>query len=152
MKIISLALSGWFLLNGLAAASPRTIQVLDFDPTKLPLEIIRYKGEIVAGARWLDNKGENLLLLCETGSFKSPVPPNSKKNPYGEWGMAAEIRGYHYVKIKKHFRMLWKLCDIIEICPYDLDVAYLPGSLYISELDNNGVAESTFLYQLGCGS
>lgn len=48
--------------------------------------------------------------------------------------------------------MLWKLYDLVEICPYDLDATFLPNSLTITDLDDNGIAESTFLYKLGCGS
>lgn len=151
MKILGLALACWILLSGVAAASPSKIQILTFDSKALPPEI-RYKGEVVAGARWLDNHGENLLLLCETGAFKSPVPPNSKENPYKEWGRAAELQGYHYAKVKEKFTLLWKLNDSVKICPFDLEAVFLPNSLTITDLDNNGVAESTFLYKLGCRS
>jgi len=90
MKIPGLALAFWILLSGLAAASPSKIQILAFDPKSLPQEI-RYKGEVVAGARWLDKEGENLLLLCETGAFNSPVPPNSKENPYKDFQRAPKV-------------------------------------------------------------
>jgi len=151
MKNLGLALACWMLLGGLSAASPDKIQIIAFNPKTLPKEI-RFKGEVVAGARWLDKDGENLLLLCETGSFKSRVPPKSRKNRYGEWGMAAEVHGYHYVKVKGQYRLLWRLYDLVEICPYDLDATFLPNSLTITDLDNNGIAESTFLYKLGCRS
>jgi hypothetical protein len=151
MKILGLALAFWILLSGWSAASPRKIQILAFDPKALPAEI-RYKGEVVAGARWLDKNGENLLLLCETGSFKSPIPPNSKENPYKEWGRAAELHGYHYFKAKEKYTLLWKLSDSVKICPFDLEAAFLPNSLTITDLDDNGIAESTFLYKLGCRS
>jgi hypothetical protein len=151
MKIICLTLGFWFFFFGFSAASPSDIKILGFDPKALPREI-HYKGKVVAGARWLDKEGENLLLLCETGFFKSPVPPNSKKNPYGERGWAAALHGYHYVKVKGQHRLLWKLDDFVEICPYDLDLTFLPHSLTITDLDHNGIAESTFLYKLGCRS
>ena len=152
MKILGWALAFLMLLSGWSAASPSKIQILPFDPKALPQEI-RYKGEIVAGARWLDKEGENLLLLCETGAFNSPVPPNSKENPYKEWGQSAEIHGYHYSKAKEEkWRLLWKLNDSVKICPADVAAAFLPNSLTITDLDGNGIAESTFLYKLGCRS
>lgn len=151
MKILGPAIAFWILLSGLSAASPSKIQILAFDPKALPAEI-RYKGEVVAGARWRDKNGENLLLLCATGSFKSPVPPNSKENPYEDWGWAAELHGYHYVKAREQYTLLWKLFDTVKICPFDLDAAFLPNSLTITDLDNNGIAETTFLYKLGCRS
>ena len=151
MKILGVALAFWILLSGLSAAAPSQLQILTFDPKALPPEI-RYKGEVVAGARWLDKSGENLLLLCETGSFKSPVPPNSKDNPFKEWGRAAELHSYHYVKDKEKHKLLWKLYDSVKICALDLEAAFLPNSLTITDLDGNGIAESTFLYKLGCRS
>lgn len=151
MKTLGLVLAFWIFLAGWSAASPTKIQILGFDPKALPQEI-RYKGKVVAGARWLDNNGENLLMLCETGSFKSPVPPNSKENPYQEWGRAAELQSYHYLKAREQYTLLWKLFDLVKICPFDLDAAFLPNSLTITDLDGNGIAESTFLYKLGCRS
>jgi hypothetical protein len=151
MKITSLCLCFCLVLVSLAAASPSQIQILGFTPKALPEEI-HYKGKVVAGARWLDKKGENLVLLCETGSFQSPVSPRSKNNPYGEWGRAAELHAYHYTKTKGKWTRLWKLKDSVKICPYDLEAAFLPNSLTITDLDNNGIAESTLLYKLGCRS
>ena len=66
--------------------------------------------------------------------------------------MAAEVHGYHYVKVKGQYRLLWRLHDLVDICQYDLDATFLPNSLTITDLDNNGIAESTFLYKLGCRS
>jgi len=149
MKIIGLALACWIFLSGGAAASTGNIKILAFNPQALPPEI-SYQGKLVNGAHWLDNNGENLLLLCETGYYKSPVSPGSKENPYKEQGWAAEIYGYHYVKAKEKFTLLWKMFDSIKICPYDLTLAFLPNSLTITDLDGNGIAESAFLYKLGC--
>lgn len=151
MKILGLALAGWILLGGLAAASPDKIQIIAFNPKALPKEI-RFKGKIVAGARWLDRDGENLLLLCETGAFKSLIPPNSKENPYKEGGQAAALHAYHYIRRHQQYTLLWKLSDSVKLCPFDLVAAFLPGSLAITDLDGNGIAESTFLYKLGCRS
>jgi hypothetical protein len=151
MKIFSLTLTFWLLLLGWSAAAPHQVQLLPFDPQALPREI-RYPGKVVAGARWLDKEGQNLLLLCETGPFPSPVPPQSRQNPYGERGWAAEVHGYHYVKVKGKYRLLWKMYDLVAICPYDLVATFLPKSLTITDLDGNGIAESTFLYKLGCRS
>ena len=146
MKIICLALAFWFFLSNFSAASPGQIQLLDFDPKALPAEI-RYKGEIVAGARWLDKNGENLLLLCQTGPLKSP------RQELGEDDTKdARLDAYHYVKDKKRYRLLWKLYDHIDSCRFDLTAVFIRKSLTVTDLDGNGIAESTFMYRLGCRS
>ena len=149
MPICGLILVFLILLTGVSPASPGRIQILGFDPRALPPGI-HYQGKVVAGARWVDQAGENLLLLCETGYFQSRVSPRSRENPYQEPGWAAALYGYHYVKTKDKFALLWKLSDFIKICPFDLELAFLPNSLTITDLDQNGIAESTFLYKLAC--
>jgi hypothetical protein len=144
-------LSCWLLFVSWAGAFPHQIQILGFDPKALPKEI-HYKGNIVAGAQWVDKQGENLLILCESGPLKSPVPPNSKNNPYGEWGNTAELHGYHYTRNRGEWVLVWRLHDSVKICPFDLEAAFLPNSLTITDLDHNGIGESTFLYKLGCRS
>jgi hypothetical protein len=151
MKILGLALTFWILFPGWLSASPSNIHILAFDPQALPQEI-RYNGKIVAGARWLDQNGENLLLLCQTGPVSKPVPRSSKYYGFEKWGVTAELHGYHYVKAGKKFALWWKIFDSVKTCPFDLVATFLPNSLTITDLDGNGVAESTFLYKLGCRS
>jgi hypothetical protein len=146
MKILGWALAFLMLLSGWSAASPSKIQILPFDPKALPQEI-RYKGEIVAGARWLDKEGENLLLLCETGPLKSPRQELGEDD-----AKMAHLYGYHYVKDRNHYTLLWKLYDYMDFCRFDIEATFLPNSLTITDLDDNGIAESTFLYRVGCRS
>ncbi len=151
MKIIGLALGFCLLLSGWAAAVSSQLQILAFDPKALPKEI-RYKGKVVAGARWLDRNGENLLILCETEKVSKLVPRSSKYFGFEKSGVTAELYGYHYVKAEEKFALLWKVFDSAKICPLDLDLTFLPNSLTITDLDGNGIAESTFLYKSGCRS
>jgi hypothetical protein len=146
MKILGLAIACWMLLGGLSAASPVKIQIIAFNPQALPKEI-RYKGKVVAGARWLDRYGENLLLLCQTGPLKSP-----RQELGGDGAVDAHLYGYHYVKDKNHYTLLWKLYDYTDFCQFDITAVFIPKSLTITDLDGNGIAESTFLYRLGCRS
>jgi hypothetical protein len=150
MKIFGLTLAFWLLLSSLSAAAPSQVQLLPFDPQALPREI-RYQGKVVAGARWVDKEGENLLLLCETETVMKPVPRSSKYYGFEKWGKTAELYAYHYVKAKEKFALWWKVFDS-GICPFDLELTFLPNSLTITDLDHNGIAESTFLYKKGCRS
>lgn len=151
MKIICLTFGFWILILGFSIASQSQIQMLAFDQSALPKEI-HYKGEVVAGARWLDRNGENLLILCETEKVSKLVPRSSKYFGFEKWGVTAELHGYHYVKVKKKFKLLWEVFDSANTCPFDLFLTFLLNSLTITDLDNNGIAESTFLYKKGCRS
>jgi hypothetical protein len=66
--------------------------------------------------------------------------------------MDAELHGYHYLKAKAKFALLWKTFDFVRDCPFDLELNFLPNCLTITDLDNNGIAESTYLYKLACRS
>ena len=60
--------------------------------------------------------------------------------------------GYHYVSSGGSFSLLWKINDFINDCMFDLTLDFIPGSLSITDLNNNGIAESTFLYKMACRS
>jgi hypothetical protein len=123
------------------------ISILNFDARSLPGEI-RYQGKIVMGARWMDSNGENFLLLTQTGKFRS------KGKAEADMGIPfdAEVYGYNYVKKDGAVSLLWKITDFERECAFDLYAGFLKNSLVITDLDSNGVAESSFLYKLSCRS
>jgi hypothetical protein len=130
----------------------KEIKMLDFDRANLP-KGLAYKGEIVTGARWLDGNGENILILTQTGAFESAVAkkqddPDNTENDMRD----AELFGYHYVAMKSEYQLLWKIYDFVKECPFDLDAGFLPNSLAVTDLDHDGIGESTFLYKLACRS
>jgi hypothetical protein len=55
---------------GLGQTSVTNIQILQSDSIQLPPEV-SFKGRFVAGARWLDNNGENIIILSKFGPFRS---------------------------------------------------------------------------------
>ena len=136
-----------FIGVGLGQTSVTKIQLLQFDSIQLPPEV-SFKGRLVAGVRWLDNHGENIIILSKFG----PFPSKKGSSIPDEEGMDAEVHGYHYLKTKGKFALLWKMFDFVRGCPFDLDLNFLPTSLIITDLDKNGIAESTFLYKLACRS
>jgi hypothetical protein len=142
-----LALLLFFLGVGLGQAAVTKVQPLRLDSIQLPPEV-RFKGKLVAGVRWLDNFGENIIILSKFG----PFPSKKGSSMPDEEGMDAEVHGYHYLKTKGKFALLWQTFDFVRGCPFDLDLNFLPTSLIITDLDKNGIAESTYLYKLACRS
>jgi hypothetical protein len=140
------------LLWGGSFSFAKEIKMLDFDKANLPKGLV-YKGKIVAGARWLDGNGENILILTQTGAFESAIAKKQDDPDNAENDMRdAELFGYHYVAMKGEYQLLWKIYDFVKECPFDLDVGFLPNSLAVTDLDHDGIGESTFLYKLACRS
>jgi len=139
-----------FLLAGPApcfgsdTADAMTVQ--PFDKTAVPMEI-RHKGRIVDGARWTDRNGENILLLTETGAFRSPTNGEPEEDDFRD----AELYAYHFVRNQKDWSLLWQIKDFERDCQLDLTFGFLPG-LFVTDLDSNGIAETTFLYRVSCNS
>lgn len=121
------------------------VEMLQFDKSSLPSEI-NYTGNIVSGKRWTDKNGENILILTKTKVKEK----RSKQNSFEEEVRECELYGYHYVSTGGSYSLLWKINDFVKDCPFDLTLDFIPGSLSITDLNDNGIAESTFLYKMAC--
>lgn len=105
--------------------------------SKVP-EGIQYSGSVVAMAQWDDKLGSNILFVTETSE-------NSNEDTRSK-----ELFGYHYITDNSENVLLWKINDFIKDCPVDLTLEYLDKSLEITDLDKNGIGESSFLYKMSC--
>ncbi len=131
-----------------ASVDAAGIEFLAFDPTALPAGI-QIQGKIVAGARWRDRLGENLLVATQAGAMPSRGPGcGAGTDPCFD----AEVYAYHDLVRPGGQERLWTLTDFERNCPFDLYAGFLPDSLTITDLDGDGLAESTLLYQLSCRS
>ena len=108
---------------------------------------IEYRGIIVEALKWNDSSGTNLLVLTETGEFENNDPSKPDET------QRAEIYAYKYVKGKgqQSYKRTWKLSDHSNCFGVDLIVQFYKRSLAITDLDKDGVAEITIIYQLFCG-
>jgi len=114
------------------------IKNLTYEVTKAPTGV-KYDGKIVAGAKWEDKNGENILIITETEEKKQTGDNRMK-----------ELFGYHFIINGSETKQLWKINDFIKDCPVDITLLYMPKSISITDLDKNGIAESTFLYKMSC--
>lgn len=118
----------------------------DFKGNDLSPEI-KYSGKIITGKKWSDKNGENILIITETGIRKR------KSEEEGEYNLTKELFGYHYAdRNSGSYDLLWKINDFIKDCMFDLTLSHIKNSLTITDINNNGVAESTFLYKMACRS
>lgn len=113
----------------------KEITILKFDKNDIPSEV-KYQGKIVDGARWLDENGENIMLITET---KTKIVNDDVREEY--------LYGCTYVKKDNEFVPLWNINDYVKsYC--DVGADYIPGTLEVLDLDLDGIAENAFIYKL----
>lgn len=105
----------------------------------------RFVGRFEAGRQWRDRNGENLLILTRTPETWAPAPDEFSDDVRGR-----ELHAYHYISAGAAYRLLWHTVDFIRQCGEDVDLRFAPGSLRITDVDADGIAESSFVYSLGC--
>jgi hypothetical protein len=100
-------------------------------------------GRVADGARWQDERGENLILLVETGAIPAGTPSCENCRDAG-------VYAFHLVATEGGWRELWRVSDRLTDCDLDLYAAFVAGSLKVTDLDEDGVPETTFQYTLAC--
>lgn len=117
--------------------SAQTLTSAKIAPGELP-ETIKFKGRAHEVWQWKDSLGENWLILSTTDIT------------YSNDEQTKQLFAYHYCKKDTGIRLLWKLNDVIQQCPVDIAVEFIKGSTSITDLDKDGIAETTILYKLVC--
>jgi hypothetical protein len=126
-----------------ASTAAQDIPARRLSAREVPAGVV-VRGAVEAGRRWRDENGENVLLLTRTREL------GTHSAEYGEQVRGREIHAYHYVRAGAAYRLLWHTVDFVRDCPVDVLLEYAPGSLRITDVDADGVAESSFVYALAC--
>ena len=101
-----------------------------------------YKGAIVTGKHWEDKSGEHLLILTRT-----------EVEELENDAAIQEIFGYHFLKEKDTYQQLWRVYDFTKDQLWmDITAKHLPKSLALTDVDENGIAETLFMYYLFAGT
>jgi hypothetical protein len=108
-------------------------------PSQMPPGI-KVKGRITDAWQWSDSLGTNLLILSGSGLVQGQNGDEQSQ----------QIFASHYVSTGTGYRQLWNLTDGVTACPLDLEANFLPGSTRITDLDKDGIAETTLVYRLAC--
>jgi hypothetical protein len=119
------------------------IVIKDFNKNDLPTDV-KYQGNIVSGKRWSDKNGENIVILTLTKEH------NTGKVYNEDYKRSKELYAYQYVNKSGDWSQLWKVNDLISECSEDLTLEFLDGSLTITDLNKDGIAETTFIYKMAC--
>jgi len=127
MKRFILIIYILFINNCLHSQDMNVIELNDFPAG------VSYDGEIIESIQWKDKLGLHYLIITyeSTGSFFGP-----------NW--KAILRGYEYLVTKDKVDLVWDIIDY-STNPYT-NVLFVSNSLRISDLNNDGICESMFIY------
>ncbi len=103
---------------------------------------LRHAGTVTQALRYTDRTGTYCVLTTEAG----PVPA---ANP--DDGRRADVYAYQYqVPAAGAPTLGWQVHDFVPDCQLDLAARFLPGSLRVTDLDQNGTAEVWLVYRTTC--
>jgi hypothetical protein len=102
---------------------------------------VAIEGRIVEAVRFNDAGGDNLVVFSEVATDETTTETRGK-----------EIFGAQYVLGGERPRRLWLLTDFVRDCAFDVAADFVPGSMTITDLDADGIAEVTIVYRLACRS
>ncbi len=139
--------------------------VQEVDTTQIPSEIA-YKGNVHSAVSWSEKNGEHYVIQTETDLLtpKNAVEAakmgyelrsvNGKTDTIHPVEAEYRIKGlfaYHYLLQKDNSpSLVWRNIDQVSDCSFrNLTAEYLTQPI-ITDLDNDGKAETWLVYQLGC--
>lgn len=146
MRVLLPVLITLLAAPALAQARTASFPVQNVAARSIP-RTMPYQGRPVAAKRWTDRLGENTLILTQTGKLRGRACPPGQ-DPCSD----AEVYAYHYVRRGAAVSLLWRTVDFERGCEFDLYAGFIPESIAITDLDADGVAESSFMYLLTCRS
>ena len=111
-------------------------------------ETIKFRGKLAEAWQWKDNSGDNILITSAVPAYKAKSFTGDEE----EEAYSAELHAFHFVKKDTTYKLLWKISDGTKGCPFDITAEFIKDAIKISDLDKNGIAETTIQYKLACRS
>jgi hypothetical protein len=116
------------------------IPLLEFKPDMIDSKL--YKGKIKYGKRWKDTRGENIVILTESGVYWKDIYDATR---------SAKLYAYHFLRNRDStWDEAWKMNDMVDDCAWDVRCEFFENSFTVTDLDEDGLAEVGFAYALGC--
>jgi hypothetical protein len=119
---------------------------LQLDSASIPTGL-NVKGNIQEAWQWNDSLGENLMITTHVDPYEV-----KEKNEFDETGQTAELHVFHFIKNEAGYTQRWKISDKENNCPFDISAGFIPKTTTVTDLDNDGIAETTVVYKLACRS
>lgn len=122
----------------------KTILVKELTENLLPKEL-KFKGECIEAKNWSDINGENILLISRLGPYTAP-----SKAINGALASNIELFAYQFLLAGSKPVLLWEFSDSVKNCHVDMFMGLLPNSTIITDLNKNGLTETTIIYRKSC--
>lgn len=124
----------------------QTQNVMSITSEDIPLNI-KVKGVFAEGYKWFDKNGCNILVLSKKGPFQESKSINTDGS-----GMSVYLYAEQYIVNNDSIKLLWDIVDFETQCLFDITGDFLDNSTTITDLDNDGITETTIIYKLACRS
>lgn len=112
-------------------------------PAAVPAAL-RHEGRVVQALRYTDRTGAYCVLTTE-------IAPRVAPGTSAENGRRADLYAYQYqLPATGAPTLSWQVHDFVDDCPLDIEARFLPGSLTVTDLDQNGTAEVWVVYRTTC--
>jgi len=143
MKVV-LLISILFVIQVPLLGQEKKIEVKTIGIKDLPVGI-KYNGNIIEVLSWNDRNGQNIFI-------SSSIGPIVKEQAYGEPTVKKQIFAEQYTIRDKKILLLWGDLFVESVCPMHVELDFIPNSISITDLDNNGITETTLVYKNVCRS
>lgn len=120
------------------------VQKGTFNPKSLPKELpkdFKVKGTVAGGAKWTDKNGINVIVVVTN---IEDVPKDVAKD--SDDTKRFTLSAFHFTTKDGKTQQLWKTLDFSDN-PCDQGHG-LVSEVYVEDLDNNGIAENGFVYNV----
>jgi hypothetical protein len=134
-----LAILPGLLLLSLSARAQ--LRVSPLAPSAVPATL-KHSGRVVQALRYTDRTGTYTVLATEIAPRPDPSPKEMGDS------QRADLYAYQYPAAGPG--PTWQVHDFVDDCPLDLEARFLPKSLTVTDLDQDGTAEVWLVYRTTC--
>ena len=112
---------------------------------KAPHDLVLLGKQFITGRKWEDANGQNIICF----SFNEEM---AKDEEMDSEGIARSLYAEHFVYKNGNTELVRKVQDFEKGCAFDNQLYLDEKSIQLTDLDEDGVQEISFVYTLGCVS
>src|ERR1700761_2760922 len=103
---------------------------------------MKYKGGFKDAVRYADKEGTHTVIITEA---MASSPADDNESVYTGY-----LHAFSYLKTGNTVTPEWQMNDMAGPCGADQDTKFYPGSLEVTDLDQNGICEVWLIYRVSC--